>query len=340
MEKETTAILLIAPGSLVPENFLLNFLIFKHLIIRFMFREEITIKYKFVIRASIISFIGASLVACGASLREYKKFANAGQEYAAALDTLLVTSGNYAVDANSEKLLRNRVEDTVKDRELENEQNYIKITKQDKQWLMLIGRMRQHTDLLQRYFIALENLATSDAPTQAQEVTEDIFTQLNNVSTNIQGNPLVSDRIGSALSEIPKMILSNKIKGALRKELEQRKETIYRELAIQESVLELLTIQLQSSLTTIQENQEDRLLLRPYTATDSISEADEWIEKRRNILTMTLSIEALNNASESAKDFKEAFKLLLEDKFTIARANELLSDINSLVNVAEEIKNN
>ncbi|MBN3926610.1 MAG: hypothetical protein HWQ37_26600 [Nostoc sp. NMS4] len=284
--------------------------------------------------------MGASLVACGASLREYRKFANAGQEYAAALDTLLVTSGNYAVDASSEKLLHNRLEDTDKDRELENQQNYIDITKQDKQWLMLIGRMRQHTDLLKRYFIALENLATSDAPIEAQQVTEDIFTQLNNVSTNIQGNPLVSHRTGSALSEIPKMILSNKIKGALRKELELRKETIYRELAIQELVLELLTTQLQNNLSTIQENQADRLLLKPYTSANSISDPDAWIEHRRNILTMTLSIEALNNASKSAKDFKEAFQLLLEDKFTIARANELLFDINSLLNVAEEIKNN
>ncbi|MBD0385509.1 MAG: hypothetical protein ICV54_03005, partial [Nostoc sp. C3-bin3] len=193
---------------------------------------------------------------------------------------------------------------------------------------------------LKRYFIALENLATSDTPTEAQKVTEDIFTQLNNVSTDIQGNPLVRSSIGSALSEIPNIILSNKIKGALRKELEQRKETIYRELAIQESVLEFLTTQLQNNLTTIQENQEDRLLLRPYTAAEPISDPDEWIEKRQNILTMTLSIEALNNTSKSAQDFKEAFQLLLEDKFTIARANELLSDISSLVNVAEEIKNN
>jgi hypothetical protein len=305
-----------------------------------MFRKEITIKYKFVIRASIISFIGASLVACGASLREYKKFANAGQEYASALDTLLVTSGNYFVDANSEKLLRNRVEDTVRDHERQNQEKYIEITDQDKQWLMLIGKMRQHTKLLKRYFIALEDLATSDTPEQAQQVTEDIFTQLNNVSIGIQSIPLVSETIGSALSEIPKMILSNKIKGTLRKELALRKETIYRELAIQEFVLELLTIQLQNNLTIIQQNQEDRLLLRPYTAAEPISNPDEWIEKRRDILTMTLSIEALNNASESAKNFKEAFQLLLEDKFTIARANELLSDINSLLNVTEEIKNN
>ncbi|MEH2045585.1 hypothetical protein [Nostoc sp.] len=301
-----------------------------------MFKKEITIKSKFVIKASIISLIGASLVACGASLREYKKFANAGQEYAIALDTLLVASGNYAVDANSESLLRHGAEETVKDRE----EMYFKTTKQDKEWLILIGRMRQHTDLLKRYFIALENLATSDAPIQAQEVTEDIFTQLNNVSTNIQGNSLVSGTSGSALSEIPKIILSNKIKGALRKELEQRKETIYRELAIQELVLKFLTIELTKDLKSIQNNQEDRLLFRPYTAADPISDPDAWIERRRNILTMTLSIEALNDASESAKDFQEAFKLLLEDKFTIARANELLSEINSLVNLAEEIKNN
>ncbi|MCC5627529.1 hypothetical protein LC613_04935 [Nostoc sphaeroides CHAB 2801] len=300
-----------------------------------MLRKEITIKSKFVIKASIISLIGASLVACGASLREYEKFARAGQEYAAALDTLLVTSGNYAVDANSESLLRNRLEDVKKRQEY-----YRSFTKQDKDWLMLIGRMRQHTALLQRYFIALENLATSDAPIQAQEVTEDIFTQLNNVSTDIKGNSVFSDRAGSALSEIPKIILSNKIKGALRKELEQRKETIYKELELQESVLKLLTIQLTEDLKNIQNHQEYRLLLRPYTAADLISDPDAWIERRRNILTMTLSIEALNDASESAKDFKEAFKLLLEDKFTIARANELLSDINSLVNVAEGIKNN
>ncbi|WP_196525353.1 hypothetical protein [Nostoc commune] len=184
-----------------------------------MLKKEITIKSKLVIRASIISLIGASLVACGASLREYEKFADAGKKYADTLDTLLVTSGKYVVDASSEKLLRDRLEDTVKDDELENRQYYSDITEQDKKWLMLIGRMRQHTALLQRYFSALENLAISDDPTQAQEITEDIFTQLNNVSTNIQGNTLVSGKISSALSKIPQMILSNKIKGALKKEL-------------------------------------------------------------------------------------------------------------------------
>ncbi|MHC5771533.1 MAG: hypothetical protein ACYTXI_39480, partial [Nostoc sp.] len=150
--------------------------------------------------------------------------------------------------------------------------------------------------------------------------------------------PLISSQIGSALSPIPKIILSKKIKGALREELEQRKEAIYRELAIQEFVLKLLTIQLKGNLKIIQDNQEHRLVLSPYIAIEPVSNPDGWIAKRRNIRTMTLSMEALNNASQSSDEFKESFQLLLEDKFTIGRANALLSDINSLLNVAEELK--
>jgi hypothetical protein len=63
------------------------------------FKKEILMKIRILIRTSIITIIGTSLVACGASLEEYQKFATAGKEYAVALDSLLVTSGNYFVDA-------------------------------------------------------------------------------------------------------------------------------------------------------------------------------------------------------------------------------------------------
>jgi hypothetical protein len=288
---------------------------------------------KTAIRALIITAIGASLVACRASLEEYQKFATAGKEYTSALDSLLVISGNYFVDANSETLLRSDLQEPEEDAK-----NYSQITKLDDEWLVLIGRMRQHNNLLKRYFVALENLATSDAPEQAKSATEKIFNQLNSVSTDIQGSPIVSAKLGSALSTIPKIILSRKIKGALREELEQRKEAIYRELTIQDLVLKLLTIQLQKNLKIIRDSQDNRSILPPYASTNPIDNPDEWIEKRRNIRTMTLSIEALNNANQASEDFKESFQLLLEDKFTVGRANALLSDVESLINIAETIK--
>lgn len=288
---------------------------------------------KLTVKASIISFIGVSLVACGASLKEYQKFALAGKDYATALDTLLVTSGNYFVDADSEILLRSDLQDPDIDKK-----NYNQITALDEEWLVLVARMRQHTDLLKRYFLALETLATSDAPEKAGQATEKIVQQLNNVGVAIQASPLISNNVGSSLSPIPKIILSEKIRGALREELEKRKDVIYREISIQEYVVKLLTTQLQKNLKIIRDSQDNRLILPPYADTKPISNPDEWIAQRRDIRTMTLSIEALNNASQASEEFKEAFQSLLEDKFTIERANALLSDVESLLSVAEELK--
>lgn len=290
-------------------------------------------KFKTIFNTSIITIAGISLVACGASLEEYQRFARSGQEYASGLDNLLVISGNYFVDANSEILLRSDLQEPNEDA-----QSYSRITELDDQWLTLIGLMRQHTDLLKRYFLALENLATSNAPEQAKQATEGIFSQLNSISNTIQNNRLVSPQVSTALSIIPEIILTEKIEGALRTELEQRKEAIYRELVLQDLVLQLLQTQMQKNLRIIRDNRDHRIVLPPYEATTPIDNPDDWIVKRRNIRTMTLSIEALNSATQASKEFKESFELLLEDKFTIARANALLSEIEYLVKIAEELK--
>lgn len=292
-------------------------------------------KLKKMLKTSIITLMGTSLVACGSpvSLEEYQKFASAGQEYAAALDSLFVESGNYFVDSNSEILLRSDVQEPERDAI-----SYSRITELDDEWLILIARIRQHTDLLKQYFLALENLATSNAPAEAKKATEQIFTELNSISNTIQKSSLISNETSSALSSVPEIILTQKIQGALREELEQRKETIYRELALQDLVLELLAIQLQKNLQIIRDSRDNRLTLPAYTAPTPISKPDSWIEQRRNIRTTTLSIEALNNAAQASEQFKEAFKLLLEDKFTIARANALLSDIEFLLTIVEDLK--
>jgi hypothetical protein len=106
------------------------------------------LKTSAVIRTSIITIIGTIVVACGASLEEYQKFAKSGQEYATALDSLLVISGNYFVDANSENLIANDLQDQDRD-----SSNYAETTKEDDEWLTLIAEMRQHNRLLKEYWL-------------------------------------------------------------------------------------------------------------------------------------------------------------------------------------------
>ncbi len=292
---------------------------------------ELTMKLKIALRTSIITLMGTSLVACGvASLEEYQKFAKAGQEYAAALDTLLVASGNYFVDANSENLIANDLQERDRD-----SSEYADITKQDDAWLALIAEMRQHNRLLKQYFFALENLATSNAPQEARKATDNIFQQLNGVSQRIQANPKVGN---IPVSLIPEIILSQKIKGALREELEARKEAIYREIVIQEALLKLLTSQLKTDLKDIQNLRDERTVLPAFAAEQPIDNPDDWIVQRRNIRTMTLAIKGLDDATEATQAFKESFQLLLEDRFTIGRANALLAEIESLINITDNFK--
>ena len=283
-----------------------------------------------VIRTSIITIIGTILVACGASLEEYQKFAKSGQEYATALDSLLVISGNYFVDANSENLIANDLQDQDRD-----SSNYAETTKEDDEWLTLIAEMRQHNRLLKEYFFALEDLATSNAPQEARKATDNIFKQLNGISNSIQANP----RVGSIpVPSIPEIILSQKIKGELRKELEARKEAIYREIALQEALLKLLTSQIKTDLKDIQNLKDERSVLPAFAAEQPIEKPDDWIIRRRQIRTMTLSVQGLDDATKATESFKESFKLLLEDRFTIGRANALLSEIESLINISEDLK--
>lgn len=285
-----------------------------------------------VLKSSLLTLTGFTLFACSAvSLAEYQTFAQSGQEYVSAIDDLLVISGDYFVDANSENLIANDLQEPDEDRS-----NYADITRQDDQWLTLIAQMRQHNQLLKQYFFALENLATSNAPQEARKATDNIFQQLNGISDKIQANPLVFDKI--PVSTIPEIILNEKIKGELRKELELRKNAIYRELEIQEALLALLTSQIKTDLQDIQNLQDERSVLPPFASPQPLEKPDEWIIERRKIRTMTLSVEGLDDATQATKSLKESFKLLLENRFTIGRANALLSEVESVINITENLK--
>lgn len=288
---------------------------------------------KALFRASMVAIVSIALVACGASVDEYKKFASAGKDYATALDSLLVSSGGIFVNANSEVLLQSDSQIIALD-----SKRFISENQIADEWLVLIGRMRKHTNLLKRYFLTLESLASSTAPEEARKASEGIFISLESISASIQGSSIVSKSLGNALSTIPQIILSEQIKGALRSELQQRKNTIYRELLLQGFVLKLLTSQLRTDLGIIQNSRDTRNIYAPYISGNPISNKDAWVDQRRDVRTLTLSIEAIDSANKASEEFQKAFELLLEDKFTVSRANAFLAEVDSLLKLAEGIK--
>jgi hypothetical protein len=285
----------------------------------------------------ITPLLSVSLASCGVNLSEYQRFANAGKSYASAIDGLLATSGNLFVEANSVGLLDNDLQDPVKDKLA-----YADANKNVDAWLKLIGQAQQHTDLLRRYFVALENLAGSDNTRKSRETTEKIFVQLNSVGAlirpSILTSPLVGEEASKAYSKIPELIISNKIKGDLRSEIQARKDAIYKELVTQELTQKLLSRQIRKNLVLIQSSKDRLTVKKEYIDPLPVSNPQRWIDQRSAIRRLTLSIEGLDAASDASIKFKEAFVELVDDRLTIANANALLDDVDALLKTLSDLQ--
>src|SRR5262249_24976789 len=119
-------------------------------------------------RRGVAVFLSLAIFAAGCkSTKEFANLAQAGTTYAAALDNLLVATVNIEIDTTSERLLQ--------DDALSNQtpQQYKNLSSEDEKLLKIVTQLRQHVQLLSRYFGLLYELATSDAPDRAKKAIGD-----------------------------------------------------------------------------------------------------------------------------------------------------------------------
>lgn len=278
----------------------------------------------------IIVTVLATVISSCRSTDDYKRLAEAGTQYAVAVDSLLDTAGNIKLDATSEQLLKN-------DRLLNQTPNdYIELSQLDVEKLQILEELRAHNQLLKRYFERLQELATSNAPQQAQSEIEGIAGNLNVIGKKLRGSSLVTNT--EVFKGITGFVVSSKIRGALRDELIKRGETINLELTTQEELLDVLGKSTKHDLQLIQLAQEQRLVIRPLIQPELISNEEAWIATRKSILTGQKNANQLIAASAAITDFKEIFQSFVEGETDSARINTLLTDIESFVALINTFK--
>lgn len=266
---------------------------------------------------------------------EYQKISQAGNAYISAVNTLLDTSASITVDSTSERLL-------ASDRLVNiDQETYNAFSESDLSWLMLLGQVRQHNQLLAEYFTLLGDLAESDAPDRSKTAIDNIATTLTNVGAGLSQEPGVTS---SFPGSITRLVVSGQIRGALREELEQRKDVIQDELALQEALLEVLAEQISDDLGQIRILQEDRLVEAPLLSTDPISVAQQnlWIRERNRILLLQTTSDKLVAAKEASTKFRTLFEDLVERGLSVQRINFFLDDIEEILTViesAQEVQN-
>jgi hypothetical protein len=263
--------------------------------------------------------------------KEAANLAQAGATYAAAIDSLLLATTTIEIDTTSEKLLQ---DDGLSNQTLQQYQN---LSNQDEALLEVIAKLRVHVRLLSQYFGLLLQLATSDAPDRIKTAIGDdksgLIANLNKVGADLR-----SSSLAAAAGPAAKLVVGGLIRGALAEELDARKETIQKELLLQEQLLGALADRITHDLEISKETREERLVIAPLTAEARIANPDAWIASRRSVLTMKLTIEQLGAASGAVQSLRQAFEDFVSGKLTLDRVDSLVTDFNALLSVAETLR--
>jgi hypothetical protein len=264
--------------------------------------------------------------------KEAANLAQAGATYAAAIDSLLLATTAIEIDTTSEKLLQ---DDALSNQTLE---QYRKLSDEDEALLRVIAQLRVHVRLLSQYFELLLQLATSDAPDRIKTGIGDdksgLIANLNKVGADLRSSNVVAAAAGPAA----KLVVGGLIRGALAEELDARKETIQKELLLQEQLLRALADRITHDLEVSKETREERLVIGPLTAETRIANPDGWIASRRSVLTMKLTVEQLGAASGAVQSLRQAFEDFVSGKLTLDRVDSLVTDLNALLSVAEALR--
>jgi len=278
----------------------------------------------------IVALLATFTSGCRSSA-EYQRLAKAGNTYTTVMDKLLTTAGEIRIDATSEQLLK---DDRLNNQTL---QRYNELSKVDVERLEILENLRKHNRLLTQYFALIDELATSNAPDRAKQEIEGVVGNLNKIGTQLRGSVLVPNT--SFMKSVGGLVISSQIRGALREELEKRKDIIDLEFKTQQVLLEALSKSIRQDVSLIRESRELRQVIRPLVAEKSISDTDNWIARRKTILTMNTTVSELEEASKSAGKFRDLFKNFVEGKLNRERLNTLLTDLESFITIVEQLKN-
>ncbi|MBH8577026.1 hypothetical protein I8752_29400 [Nostocaceae cyanobacterium CENA369] len=277
----------------------------------------------------VIAIIVTTISGCR-STDEYKKFAEAGKTFAEATNSLLGDAEQITINTTSERLLSYRItsgkfqpNDEVAQKLVN---HYNELSEKDKERLELINELRKHNQFLQDYFSKLIELAGSDSPDRSKAAVESIANSLQNSGNKLVSlSPIKIDRLLS----VTKIVLDARINGAIKEELQKRKDTIYQEITIQEKVLKELGESLEGDIKTLRNLQEYRLVVQPLTQPEEVN-ADTWIEARYNVMTRNADvITKINDASDKLAKFKEFFIASIEGDLTSKRLHDFIQETNS-----------
>jgi hypothetical protein len=282
-----------------------------------------------------VVFILIMLVICSCATQRISQFASlaaAGKSYSEAMSALTEETGKIAIDADNEHLLLYRDKYTEEDRKriiLERDSALRSL-------LDILGGIRVHTALLGRYFESLDQLAGSKYPSTLTGQIASLVESLEKIHPVLENATIGNMDVKSFIGEGVPVILGSLKQKKLEQELRRNAAMVERELELQKALLEALSEQLKSDLELLLQIKNFNQVLQPYIKQGQPGK--EWKSSRKEVLTTSLSLAALDQALSAATELKTVFLNLTENKATLSGFKSLFDSINLMIGLVEKIQ--
>jgi hypothetical protein len=267
--------------------------------------------------------------ACASTESQARKIATVGAAYGRAMDTLLRTTEEVAVDADSARLLSEAQGLSRSERRsLLEKHAAVADTIGD------LERLRRHARLLVRYFEALHTIAEAKTDVEAADTTVALANALNRVGKELTGSKLLTPAERDLAAETTRLSFHAFRHRAITRELEARGAAIEQELRIQQALLEAVRRKIKADAESVLVLGRERDVTRPFVE-GALADPGGWIAARRSSLLAPLQMDDLKNASEAASKLRSAWLAYMAGRSDDAA---LLTDLDEVLGFAESVK--
>lgn len=288
--------------------------------------------------AALLLFVILGLPACATvRVSQFKNFAQAGIAYSQAADIVLRQAGEAAIDESSDTLLLARDHLTEDERKRE----ITRKNRSDKEFLKVLGDIRNHQFLLRDYFVALAALAESHTPAEIGKSAGALYGSLTRLRPAIEGSSIAGKPVKELVEPVVTLTIARFQQMDLEKELRERGAAIERELALQQAAMKALGQGMQARLEALLHSKESTEVVLPYVDRGKPPKNElpkNWAKRRREILAAANSVESIAAAAEASGKLKMSFAKLVKNEFDLTDFELLLQDIKRVTAVFEAVK--
>jgi hypothetical protein len=259
-----------------------------------------------------------------ATLSRFDAFAQAGGQYAKAIDALLQQAAQIQVDASSEKLLATRSDLGPVSRD-----DFRNQDQADRGFVDEITLLRRQAKLLADYFTALDALATSDVPQAFGTTLATTAGSLDALSQQLRGSGLSSHPQAEQelATDVGSLVVRAAGSRALKRELEQRKETIARVLQLHVALLGVLRDQVEANLKFTRNRQYEQQVEEPYLTKGAALDPTSWKQQRFQGLGPSDPVQQLEDAQSAARNLQTAWVKLLSNELGPADVEAVTTEL-------------